>query len=154
MPARKRFFFNWCLPLLIAPFSYISSRYWSHTGCNWDLHDKAAEIRIVIYMMKQLSSQSSSFSSSELLLSLLSLQRGKFFAFASSSHSAANLLYLMWVPWWHFDHDDMDGDYVVMIIAVSGLTEHCYIFHFPPACVRASVCHGRDISTFLDNLMV
>ena len=39
------------------------------------------------------------------------------------------------------------------IIAVSGLTEHCSIFHFPP-CVRASVCHRRDISTFLDNLMI
>ena len=38
-------------------------------------------------------------------------------------------------------------------IAVSGLTEHCPIFHFPP-CVRPSVCHGRDISTFLDNLIV
>ena len=34
-------------------------------------------------------------------------------------------------------------------IAISGLTEYCPIFHFPP-----SVRHRRDISTFLDNLMV
>ena len=38
-------------------------------------------------------------------------------------------------------------------IAVSGLPEYCSIFHFPPF-VCLSVRHGRDNSTFLDNLMV
>ena len=36
--------------------------------------------------------------------------------------------------------------------AVSGLREHCPIFHFPS--VRSSVRHRRDISTFLDILTV
>ena len=40
-------------------------------------------------------------------------------------------------------------------IAVSGLPEHCPIFHFPPPLfVRPSVRHRRDISTFLDILTV
>ena len=39
------------------------------------------------------------------------------------------------------------------IFAVSGLPEHCTIFH-SPSSVHPSVRHRRDISTFLDNLMV
>ena len=42
--------------------------------------------------------------------------------------------------------------FAFIAIAVSGPTEHCSIFHFPPF-VRSSVRHRRDISTFLDNLM-
>ena len=40
-----------------------------------------------------------------------------------------------------------------VFVAVSGLPEHCTIFHFPPS-VRSSVRHRRDISTFLDILTV
>ena len=40
-----------------------------------------------------------------------------------------------------------------IVFAVSGPTEHCSIFHFPPF-VRPSVRHRRDISTFLDILTV
>ena len=38
----------------------------------------------------------------------------------------------------------------LIVIAVSGPTEHCPIFHFPPSSVR----HRRDISTFLYILTV
>ena len=39
-------------------------------------------------------------------------------------------------------------------IAVSGPTEHCPIFHFPPSVRPFVLCHRRDISTFLDILTV
>merc|ERR1711928_111733 len=45
----------------------------------------------------------------------------------------------------------------VFFIAVSGPTEHCPIFHFPPSSVLrppSSVRHRRDISTFLFILTV
>ena len=48
-------------------------------------------------------------------------------------------------------HHDVDA--VDLVIAVSGVPEYCTIFHFPPS-VCPSVRHRRDISTFLDNLMV
>ena len=43
---------------------------------------------------------------------------------------------------------------VKIVVAVFGLPEHCPIFHFPPSALRPSVRHRRDISTFLDNLMI
>ena len=39
------------------------------------------------------------------------------------------------------------------IFAVSGPTEHCSIFHFPPPPF-VLLRHRRDISTLLDNLMI
>ena len=60
----------------------------------------------------------------------------------------------MWTvasPGVYFDHHVLRSIiYTLGQIAVSGPTEHCSIFHFPPPSVR----HGRDIPTFLDNLMV
>ena len=43
---------------------------------------------------------------------------------------------------------------VKIVVAVSGLSKHCPICHFPPSALRPSVRHRRDISTFLDNLMI
>ena len=49
---------------------------------------------------------------------------------------------LLWTPPWVWDD--------LCTFAVSGVPEHCTIFHFP--FVRTSVRHRRGISTFLDNL--
>ena len=73
------------------------------------------------------------------------------------------------MPAWPCEHDSLVVVVTVVVIdqelmpviripfAVTGLTEYCTIFHFPLSVrlsVHLSVRHRRDISTFLDNLMV
>ena len=47
----------------------------------------------------------------------------------------------------------LSGTFKIRTIAVSGPTEHCSIFHFPPP-PPSVLRHRRDISTFLDILTV
>ena len=57
------------------------------------------------------------------------------------SHDSTLLLFLHCTRWWnYFWHVRRPlNTFLARNIAVSGLTEHCPIFHFPPSSVRSSV---------------
>ena len=69
-----------------------------------------------------------------------------FKAIACWHHSVNSLLYLAWISFSSYNVSNLRK----CVIAVSGPTEHCPIFHFPSFVLR----HRRDISTFLDILTV